>query len=123
MSLASSASGLTIPSDCLRAAVRGVLVREQRLTPRELEVLELFVEGLSRADVARVLLISQRTLDTHVQSLYAKIGTGHRSGLVAAWVRLVYEAIDALTAPSAHLWALVQEHRAVPSAEIAQKHP
>jgi DNA-binding NarL/FixJ family response regulator len=39
------------------------------LSPRELEVLQLLVAGLSRAEVAKHLVVSHNTVRTHVQNL------------------------------------------------------
>jgi DNA-binding NarL/FixJ family response regulator len=43
------------------------------LTPRELEVLGLLVEGASNKDMARRLSIRSNTVRTHVQNLLAKL--------------------------------------------------
>jgi DNA-binding NarL/FixJ family response regulator len=62
------------------------------LTPREREVLALLAAGLSSKQVARELVISPRTLGTHVQHVLRKLGVhnrvqavaiAHRAGLVA----------------------------------------
>ncbi|MET0997652.1 MAG: response regulator transcription factor [Marmoricola sp.] len=44
------------------------------LTPRELEVLELVAEGRSNAGIARKLWLTDRTVETHVGSIMAKLG-------------------------------------------------
>ncbi|HVL89343.1 MAG TPA: response regulator transcription factor [Actinomycetota bacterium] len=44
------------------------------LTPREQEVLELLAEGLPNRDIARRLVLSVRTVDTHVHNLLIKLG-------------------------------------------------
>jgi DNA-binding NarL/FixJ family response regulator len=44
------------------------------LTQREAEVLELLAEGFAPVDVARKLLISKRTVATHIQHILAKLG-------------------------------------------------
>jgi predicted ATPase/DNA-binding CsgD family transcriptional regulator len=49
------------------------------LTARELEVLRLIASGLSNAQVAERLVISPRTVDTHLTSIYSKIGVSSRS--------------------------------------------
>lgn len=50
------------------------------LTPRELEVLRLIAAGLTAKDAARLLEISPKTADNHIQSLYTKIGVKTRAG-------------------------------------------
>jgi DNA-binding CsgD family transcriptional regulator len=48
------------------------------LSPRELEVLELVASGLSDAQVAAKLVLSPRTVSTHLQSIYNKLGVNSR---------------------------------------------
>jgi predicted ATPase/DNA-binding CsgD family transcriptional regulator len=49
------------------------------LTPREVEVLRLVAQGLTNEQVASQLVISPRTVDTHLTSIYGKIGVSSRS--------------------------------------------
>jgi predicted ATPase/DNA-binding CsgD family transcriptional regulator len=49
------------------------------LTPREVEVLRLVAQGLTNEQVANQLIISPRTVDTHLTSIYGKIGVSSRS--------------------------------------------
>ena len=49
------------------------------LTRRELEVLRLVATGLSNIQVSKRLVISPRTVDTHLTSIYSKIGVSSRS--------------------------------------------
>lgn len=44
------------------------------LTPREHEVLALLAEGLSNRDIAHRLVLSVRTVDTHVHNVLIKLG-------------------------------------------------
>ena len=52
------------------------------LTPREAEVLAVIAEGLSNADVAAHLHVSEATVKTHVNHLLAKTGARDRAALV-----------------------------------------
>jgi HD-GYP domain-containing protein (c-di-GMP phosphodiesterase class II) len=50
------------------------------LTEREVEVLRAVSRGLSMKEIARLLGISPKTVDNHLQNLYAKIGVKTRAG-------------------------------------------
>ena len=49
-----------------------------RLTPREVEVLGLIVEGRSSKEVADQLFVSKRTVDFHLANVYQKLGVSNR---------------------------------------------
>src|SRR6476469_3848408 len=64
-------------------ASRGPSVAEQAakldgLTPREHEVLRLVTKGLSNAEIAEELVVSQGTAKTHVASILMKLGLRDR---------------------------------------------
>jgi len=84
------------PSDCLRAAVRGTLLRHHPLTPRQLEVFELLAEGKGPQEIAAELCLSPRSVEDYIHDLHTALGTGHRAQLVALWLSLVYEIVDTL---------------------------
>ena len=48
------------------------------LTAREVEVLRLVAQGLTNEQVAQCLIISPRTVDTHLTAIYSKIGVTSR---------------------------------------------
>ena len=53
------------------------------VTAREREVLELLGEGASNRDIARRLVISEKTVSVHVSNLLAKLDAGNRGQAVA----------------------------------------
>jgi DNA-binding CsgD family transcriptional regulator len=57
------------------------------LTAREMEVLTLLVEGLSNADIARRLFLSEKTVGHHVSAVLRKLGEPTRALAAAAAVR------------------------------------
>jgi len=48
------------------------------LTARQLEVLALLVEGLTNAEIAERLVVSQRTAEHHVAAVLTKLGAATR---------------------------------------------
>jgi DNA-binding NarL/FixJ family response regulator len=44
------------------------------LSPRELEVLQLMAEGLTNTAICRRLSVARRTVETHVNSVFGKLG-------------------------------------------------
>jgi predicted ATPase/DNA-binding CsgD family transcriptional regulator len=64
-----------------------VRVREaaipDRLTARELEVLRLVASGRSNREVAQELVLSVRTVERHINNLYAKIGAHGKADATA----------------------------------------
>lgn len=49
------------------------------LTTREIEVLRLLARGLSNAQIAEELVVSQLTVKAHLRSIYSKLGVTSRS--------------------------------------------
>ena len=49
------------------------------LTPRELEVLGLLVEGRSNREIARALVVAQRTVAAHIEHILVKLRTPTRT--------------------------------------------
>jgi DNA-binding NarL/FixJ family response regulator len=46
----------------------------EELTPREREVLELMAQGLSNKGICEKLVVSPKTVETHVNSIFWKLG-------------------------------------------------
>jgi DNA-binding CsgD family transcriptional regulator/Tfp pilus assembly protein PilF len=78
------ARGLTVP----RGPRPTSRANPAGLTARELEVLGLIAEGLSYAEVAERLVLSEKTVGHHVSSMLRKLGEPTRSRAVATALRL-----------------------------------
>lgn len=84
--------------DDLRARVRRLLARAPRhfepaaapphdLTHRELEVLGLLAAGNKPAQIAAELVLSPKTVSTHLQHIFAKLGVNSQGQAVAVALR------------------------------------
>jgi DNA-binding NarL/FixJ family response regulator len=54
-----------------------------RLTPREREVLRCLAEGLAPRDIASHLVITPKTVGTHIDHIFSKLGVHSRAQAVA----------------------------------------
>ena len=68
------ALGIRVPSGPREAT----LANPAGLTPRQLEVLALLGEGLTNAEIAERLVVSQRTAEHHVAAVLTKLGVATR---------------------------------------------
>lgn len=75
------AEGVRVVLRGARAATRG---NPHGLTARELEILGLLCEGLRNSEIAERLFRSVRTVDHHVEAIFAKLGVDSRAEAVAA---------------------------------------
>jgi DNA-binding NarL/FixJ family response regulator len=55
----------------------------ERLTKRELEILQLLARGLTQAQIAERLVISPKTVGTHIEHILPKLGVRSRAQAVA----------------------------------------
>lgn len=75
-----------------RLAARHILQRQRAqqrmaLTPREMEVLALVAEGLTNAQIAQRLVVSQETVKFHLRNIYQKLGVSTRTEAAAYYYR------------------------------------
>ena len=64
------------------AAPAGPAPADDDLTPREAEVLRLIAAGKSNREIARALFVSEATVKTHVNRIFAKTGSRDRGQAV-----------------------------------------
>jgi DNA-binding NarL/FixJ family response regulator len=58
------------------------------LSPREQEILALLADGRTQAQIASTLVLSPKTVSTHIQHLLAKLGVHSRAQAVSAAFKL-----------------------------------
>ena len=71
------------------------------LSPREREILELLAEGRTQGQIATELVISPKTVGTHIQHILGKLGVNTRAQAVAMAFR------RGLVEPDVHAHALI----------------
>ncbi|GLY29384.1 response regulator transcription factor [Kineosporia sp. NBRC 101731] len=55
------------------------------LTRRERELMDLLIKGMTNAEIAAHLVLSEKTVKNHLNHVYAKLGVRHRTEAVARW--------------------------------------
>ena len=60
---------------------------DYELTPRELDVLGLMVQGLNNPEIAESLIVSRSTVKFHVSSILSKLGVNGRTEAVALAIK------------------------------------
>jgi DNA-binding CsgD family transcriptional regulator len=78
------AEQLPAPSPPSDGDADGLLVL--KLTAREREVLALLAAGMTNAELARTLFISERTANRHVSNIFTKLGVHNRTQAARAAV-------------------------------------
>lgn len=68
----------------LRRRLAASLGAIDRLTAREREVMQCVAEGLSNAEIARVLVVELSTVRKHLEHVFEKLGVRSRTAAVAA---------------------------------------
>jgi DNA-binding CsgD family transcriptional regulator len=56
---------------------------DRQLSPRELEIADLVATGLTNSEIAERLVISPRTVESHVDHIKTKLGFARRARIVA----------------------------------------
>jgi PAS domain S-box-containing protein len=88
---------LILAFDVRRAPVELARLKpDPRLTPRQLEILELIASGLSTMDVARQLTLSPETVRNHLRNAFRELRAHNRVEAIATAQRLGLLAASAL---------------------------
>jgi DNA-binding NarL/FixJ family response regulator len=66
---------LVLPRETLEKVESGT---DEKLSPRELEILLLVARGMSNRHIAQVLMLSEATVKRHLANLYPKMGVNSR---------------------------------------------
>ena len=69
---------------------------QEILTERELEVLTLAARGMGNKEIAEKLVISIRTVQAHLRSIFNKMGVGSRSEAVLHGLKMGWFALEDL---------------------------
>jgi|SRR5438067_1985486 len=71
----------------------GAIASPQRidavLTPRQRDVFDLIVQGMSNKEIARSLQLAEGTVKIHIKALFAKLGVRRRAAVAVAGTRLL----------------------------------
>jgi LuxR family maltose regulon positive regulatory protein len=78
---------------------RGPLPQPEELSPSELRVLRFLPTNLTRPEIARSLHVSANTVNTHIRSIYSKLGASDRSSAVRQARELRLLAIGRASSP------------------------
>ena len=84
----------TLAARALTALARGESVGShptEALSQRETEVVRLLGQGLTNKDIAQTLILSVRTVETHLHNIYGKLGVCSRTEAALWAVKRGYE--------------------------------
>src|SRR5918999_3283692 len=69
-----------------RPAGDGVDIARFGLSSREIDVMDLIVQGRSNNEIAARLFLAEKTVKNHVNRIYAKLGVTSRAAAIALWM-------------------------------------
>ncbi len=83
-----SEEAMRLADEAVSALEEDLQRRSSGLTTREVDVLQLVADGLSNAEIAERLVLSERTVHAHLRSIFDKLGVNTRTAAVhaASWL-------------------------------------
>ena len=87
-----AAGGKHIPADI--AQILSENVGQEELTPTESTILRMIVGGMSNKEIAFALDISENTVKTHNQNIFAKIGVSDRTSAATTAIKRGLVRVD-----------------------------
>ncbi|MBW1671306.1 MAG: response regulator transcription factor [Deltaproteobacteria bacterium] len=62
--------------------------RQEKLTPREQDVLHLLIKGFTNKEIANDLFISEKTVKSHLNKIFKKLNVSRRLGAILTAIKL-----------------------------------
>ena len=62
--------------------------RQEKLTPREQDVLNLLIKGFTNKEIANDLFISEKTVKSHLNKIFKKLNVSQRLGAILTAIKL-----------------------------------
>ncbi|MFD9795218.1 response regulator [Streptomyces sp. NPDC059070] len=78
--------GQSLQSPGPRTWVPGKELGQERLSRREVEVMELIAAGMSNRQIADACFISEKTVKNHINRIFAKLHSNSRTQALATWL-------------------------------------
>ena len=75
------------PSAARGPAPNNQLLRSHGLTNRQIEVVRLVVEGKTNREIAEALVVSERTVTTHLDHIFHRLGVSSRTAVATFALR------------------------------------
>ena len=99
LAVRSAAQGQTVLDPAVARAVIMEKSEAPDLTEREIDILQLLAHGLTNAQMADKLTISEETIKTHVSNLLSKFGYSHRLQVVVMALKMGIINLDEIDLP------------------------